>query len=268
MEQTYPEIINHDSFNQMYKLQMVLIDHYVKIEGLPKPPVDLNTRAGQKVIRDFSNRIIEELSEAYEDLLLALKYISQNSLDEAKIHIGRFNVEIADVMHFILELIIFSGLTEKDFDELILEGLNEMNIEGIYTENAPIETLLNLGRFENKYLEKTPLKFQFHFYKRLEVLEDPRKLGCYVLAPQDLFKHNNFLWSITHSFNQLNNLLKSKDWVKNEKEVNGIEYYHRLASAITEVFAYLEFCNMSELCIFYNYVDKNRINLERIKNGY
>ena len=41
---------------KIYELQKELIDHYVKIEGLPKYPLDVNTKKSQVIIKDFVGR--------------------------------------------------------------------------------------------------------------------------------------------------------------------------------------------------------------------
>ena len=51
---------------EMYRLQKVLLDSYIKIEGLPQYPVNVNLKVSQSLIKDFVGRVIEELGEGYE----------------------------------------------------------------------------------------------------------------------------------------------------------------------------------------------------------
>ena len=63
---------------KIYELQKQLIDGYVKIEGLPQYPINVNTKSSQVLIKDFVGRVIEELAEGYESMLLIDKIVVEN----------------------------------------------------------------------------------------------------------------------------------------------------------------------------------------------
>lgn len=98
-----------DKLEAIFKRQKELMKKYHVIEaasGLLQTydvPVDLDDAKGQARIKDFAWRCTEELMEAMDAY--------QN-----KTH---FEEEIADALHFLVELIILAGLTAKDMGEYI-----------------------------------------------------------------------------------------------------------------------------------------------------
>lgn len=62
-----PGIIpDYKYLEEIYQMQKNLLSGYIGIEGLPQYPVDINTKASQTLLKDFTARVIEELSEGYE----------------------------------------------------------------------------------------------------------------------------------------------------------------------------------------------------------
>jgi hypothetical protein len=82
--------------------QEQLMTKYRDIEGLPDWPISLHTHSGQKVVKDFAWRTVEELTESYEAW-----FKHRNHLD-AEPHALE---ELADAMHFFVELMIYAGMS-------------------------------------------------------------------------------------------------------------------------------------------------------------
>lgn len=62
-----PGIIPGDKYlEEIYSMQKELLSGYIGIEGLPQYPIDINTKASQSLLKDFTARVVEELSEGYE----------------------------------------------------------------------------------------------------------------------------------------------------------------------------------------------------------
>lgn len=89
----------------IFDCQRSLMAQYKAIEQLPSAPVSVHHAAGQRVIKDFAWRTVEELTESYEawekhadDHVTA----EQHALEE-----------LADAVHFFVELLIFAGITAE-----------------------------------------------------------------------------------------------------------------------------------------------------------
>lgn len=92
-----------DMLDKLYEFQKKLMDKYHPIEKLngllldENIPVEINSYRGQARLKDFMWRVIEELGEA----------MAATSEDHTK-------EEIADALHFFLELLILSNITQVD----------------------------------------------------------------------------------------------------------------------------------------------------------
>lgn len=95
--------------------QSELIEKYKKIEGMPDPPMDINTKEAQIWVKDFLWRVTEELMEAYEAKLLN--------------HDEHFLEELSDALHFYLEIFILVDCksilygVDGSMDDYFLKGM-------------------------------------------------------------------------------------------------------------------------------------------------
>lgn len=89
----------------IFARQSELMTKYQEIEGLPSPPLSLHLASAQRVLKDFAWRTTEELAEAYEALA---KHSSDDETAKAHAH-----EELADALHFFVELLIFAGITPE-----------------------------------------------------------------------------------------------------------------------------------------------------------
>lgn len=88
----------------MWAQQQNLINKYSQLEGLPSPPVMATTYAGQQILKNFAWRVVEELAEAFHEI---------NDMNEQKM-----KEELADALHFHIELLIYSGITHRGVDQM------------------------------------------------------------------------------------------------------------------------------------------------------
>ena len=74
-----PGIIPGDKYlEEIYSMQKELLSGYIGIEGLPQYPIDINTKASQSLLKDFTARVVEELSEGYESFQAISESMSKN----------------------------------------------------------------------------------------------------------------------------------------------------------------------------------------------
>jgi dimeric dUTPase (all-alpha-NTP-PPase superfamily) len=103
----------HIMLRELFSKQRELLNKYQTIEEFDGKKLSeyidengklktIHTLQSQRILKDFSWRVTEELAECCEGLFV------ENDLE----HVGE---EVADALHFLLELLIVSGLTEHDF---------------------------------------------------------------------------------------------------------------------------------------------------------
>lgn len=100
---SWPEILR-----AVFARQRELMDKYQQIENLPSAPVSLHTVNGQRVLKDFAWRSTEELAESFE--AYRAKQVADNVHDQ-DLHELHQVEEIADALHFLVELLIFAGVS-------------------------------------------------------------------------------------------------------------------------------------------------------------
>lgn len=114
---------SQDKLHLIFQRQLDLMRHYHPIEkanGLlitEDVPVNLQDSKGQYRIKDFAWRVTEELGEALEAL-----YIHSTIREH-------FDEEIADALHFLVELTILTGVSPN---ELVPEGVNGAKLEVLF----------------------------------------------------------------------------------------------------------------------------------------
>lgn len=84
---------------EVFEKQLGVMRKYAEIEKMPDWPLNVNTREGQKWFKDFLWRTTEEIAESYEAFL--------NGDETHTIE------ELADALHFFVELLILAGFDVK-----------------------------------------------------------------------------------------------------------------------------------------------------------
>jgi len=95
----------------IFAKQKTLADKYADIEGmgnlLETTKTNIDTAKGQKWIKDFAWRVTEELTEAFEALEFSEKQAEEPEIMEQ--YMEHFKEELADALHFLVELSIIAG---------------------------------------------------------------------------------------------------------------------------------------------------------------
>ena len=260
-EVNYPGI---SAFADMFALQQLLVDHYTNIEKLPEAPVDLNTKVGQDLVKDFTGRIIEELGEGFESYLLMLDMFHTGQRSEDMIpHLQNFNEEISDALHFWLELMIFSG-----YDVMTLMGwLHHFLDDKAIIGHDQLKSWFTLGEaltLQDTVHKKTPCWWVIkdHMLKD-EFLRGGRQLGN---VRRDIMKQ--FLWDITYHLQIARNTLKNKPWKQTEMMTDLQQYENAQREATAALFKFLYFAGFTKESLYVIYYKKNKINQWRIKSKY
>ena len=250
-----PQVLESGWLEKMLELQKELIDGYVKIEGLPQYPLDVDLRSSQVILKDMTARVVEELSEAFESLEEVVSIYRDESADAdpdlVKEKLQNYNEELADVIHFMLELAMYAGCSTKIVmpsheDSIQVENTNfNYNNEHRYT------------LIDAKDKDKTcPL------YKGGDMFFNDQPLS---LVTDIATKYS---WRITHLLNLSRNCLKNKPWKQDEVMTDIPKYWKYLGMAVSCMFQYMHVMGLSNQDIYYIYFKKNKINIFRQQSKY
>lgn len=257
---TYP---GHHTFPDMFELQKHLLDHYIGIESLPQYPINIHTREGQALLKDFTGRMIEELGEGFESYLIMLEMFHQGIDEEEMIpHLQNFNEEISDAIHFWLELMIYSGYEIAHLERWFIE------YAGV---NTPMFDLFgawyNLGSFlvnSEVATKKIPCRWVIKDHMlQDEFLRGGRQLGN---NRKDIMKQ--YLWDITYYLQLARNTLKNKPWKQTEMTTDFRQYESAMSKTALALFKFFYFAGFTPASLHLIYYKKNKVNQFRIKSKY
>jgi len=264
--------------HEIFSLQRGLIDKYIKIEKMPEYPVDIDIKENQIFLKDLIARIGEELSEGFESYQAMVEYydynIEQRGEDKPEEvdlipHLQNFNEELADALHFLIELFIVCNIDADDIVVYYDKLLDELGIDAIKFESDPMSTIMGYARHCN---------VQAGLYNTVEYsgprvihnndLKDEFLRGGRTLSPDVMREQKCQLWDTMHQFNLARNMLKNKPWKQTEMRTDENRFQHQLMEGLLHFMRYLDFIGMTEQSIFTIYWKKNKINHFRIKSNY
>jgi len=241
-----PSFGEQDPFDLIWDLQKNLVQEYTKIEKLPKYPLNLDVKADQLLIKDFIGRVIEEMAEAEEHLLLInlepKDVADYTGSDSPNINIDLYREELADATHFLMETLIFVFGDQKAFyNAYIKEVGDELFDEG----PSVLESSEQFVRYY-KYSEHPP--YSYTLFRDTE--------------------YPSLAWAITRELKLAANGLRNKPWKQTEVRTNTQVVHQHLMRATILFFGGLQVWGLTSELIYQVYWSKNQINHFRIKSRY
>ena len=102
-----------DMFVDIFDRQKVFMEQLKDNDILPEYPVDLTTKGGQRLIKEFIFNTIEELAEAS----FTLKNKAHKVTDDRKVDLDHYKEELGDALAYFVEICILSGFSAKEIYE-------------------------------------------------------------------------------------------------------------------------------------------------------
>ena len=281
----------------MYSLQKELLEQYIKVEGLPQYPIDVNTKKSQIILKDFVGRVIEELAEGYEALILVSKLTEKNKLWKSDYeeeeytqclnHLQNAGEEMADAMHFMLELLIYSNIQAKDIGDYLDNWLKDKVSFGVTKTLPTLAKAMQVGLSilyndpcnmvsEPKAMNKTYLLEEFESMD--EDSEDPRLVNKRIdtrfhqcgkfYNKLTYLSYKYMMWDVTYHLNIARNFLKNKPWKQSQMMTNEGAYQEEIVKAFILMMGLFLAMGISPENLYFLYFKKNRVNKFRIESKY
>ena len=212
-----PEKCKGDMLDEIFKRQTEMVFKYHPIEkknGIlldENIPINFDSSKGQYRLKDAMWRVTEELGEYYSANLIEHK-----------------QEEIADVMHFFIELIILSGIPSY---RLCYQGPDIIQ--------AKLEFIFN-GLLNSE-----------HYIKQLK-----------------FFDEEHLLWFIIHDLTLAGGCLKNKPWKQTHVRTDKLKYDIYIIEAFKGFIALCIKNNLTAEKLYNLYFRKNEVNKFRIKSNY
>lgn len=301
-----PRVITNGQYlEELFSLQKGLLDDYIKIEGLPQYPININTKKSQVLIKDFIGRVIEELAEGYESILSVRELTFTNkywynlgtaigSSEERKgfelaiSHLQNVSEEMVDALHFFLELLIYVNITPEDLKNWFINqythkrGLKEYIEEatqGKYDLNNTLDmmgftfAILEKGRIDSSHSIDLLEKYQvLHTHDEKGIDLRYLTMGSMIYTSGLSIDYPGMLWGITYVLNLARNCLKNKPW----KQSGVITDENNFRALVIEAFVAMMVLFRHMLRgklewyddLYWLYFKKNQVNHFRIKSKY
>ena len=218
---------------------MDLINEYVKIERTPAPPININTKSSQVLLKDFTGRVIEELAEGYESLIEVDALTQKNRLwqyeyDEKDMvmcfnHMQNASEEMADAMHFMVELLIYANIQPEDINEYVSRLIPATHRVGPELHNNVIAKCMIKGTSDIREMYPEILNFKYvpmrniwaHCYQDLPLPKNENLIHCGSRYNHDYYRlFKAMLWYVTYHLNIARNFLKNKPWKQSQMMTN------------------------------------------------
>lgn len=250
----------------MFEAQKALVNRYIELSRMPKLPLILNSREGQKSMKEITGHFIEELSETYQEYFDMYIHLSLNDQQTAQEKIEMFKEEIADCWHFVLEILMYAGM---DYNGLLSKVESYSPLQGWLspeTDTQVLNELFNYAKAKNDSEIVLPGKSSDYFLVSLFISKSKHTMIRVGTKQIEVFQQ--FLWNITHKVKQADNHLKNKSWKATNTEVDIQSYHGELFEMVLVFIQMLHFLSITPEDLYNIYIEKNEKNFDRIKNGY
>lgn len=240
------------TLKQMFEARRYLTDKYIErrmIQYDYRFPL-LDDGPFQDFIRQEMGNLQEEVFEAIQELEIQLDSRTAKEIDLNKIH-----EEHADVLHFWLEILLYSGLDENWLHIYTTKLLNENNIEWV----ANTDTLFNL-------IQYVQIKESFSRPIRgIQLDIDDPNFNPYLIAIKTDRLNHNLVASLKY-LNISRNHLKNKYWKTKHTPTNIESYHQNLMEGFLYYLKYLRVLGYTSNVLIETFLKKNIINIYRIES--
>jgi len=250
---------------KIFELQRELLKGYIGIEGLPPYPVDVNTKTNQVMLKDFNARATEELAEAWEyieDLWGTNKFPDQQAVTK----LYGFNEELGDVLHFLIELYIYSDISAEDINKFVAKNLgdNYNEAEGAlasffrtYQEDIRITPMVD--SVPERFLAGGNILYVDNDAEHAQIRTHQPILASMLKAGT---------WDVVYELNLARNTLKNKPWKQTGMLTDINKYKKHLLGSFWEFLVLMAALGLDQHMIYEIYDKKNKCNIFRQNSKY
>lgn len=262
---TLPYLNEGQMLEGIFIQQDNLMKTYLSKGMIPTYPLDLTIKENQEFIKKLIGWLNEEIAEASDSYSKVIKAYLEERDSVVLIRKGLQDcfIELADSMHFLVELMIFSGIDHSDILAYYEALLTQRNLEPLLTGDG-LTTALNYARHNNIFDD--PIRVARSLSWKVEfnsTLEFNIKLSEDLLPLVDLD-----CWSTVKKLLMSGNLLKKRDWTVGEKNMSLEEYHYSLMEAWLSFIKLCDLIGLDNKAIYIFYEQKNLINQDRQRNNY
>jgi NTP pyrophosphatase (non-canonical NTP hydrolase) len=256
-------------FELLFERQLITMEVLKTQNKIGDFPFNLNEKAGQKKIREYVGYLVEELTELHESYeRVVTLHLSNAPHKDIKDSLVEVNMEAADCLHFYLEILIMAGIDLETIKEFIYTGLKEENLYEAFSFNESnlLKSIFQYAASVNVNEGKHLNKRNYYLFPTLD-FDYEHKAGSKISPEYTLIYAQESFTIISKLFKALS-LLKKKEWRDSGADTDLHEFHSRLLLSFMYLIGYFDLLNLNETSILANYIIKNEIVLNRLKENY
>lgn len=256
-----PEFNKGQMLEGIFKYQTHLMDEY-KIRGMLPSVCDIQSREGQAFLKKTIYLVTEELIEAKEMYDAGMKEYLENGNKNLSVlidYLDKFFDELGDTLHFMVELMIYSGIDHDDILNYYEQLCKERNLMPLLTTDG-FTTSFNYGMQTNNFDDQVRIQTYFSMAvpgKKIKIGEE-----IHMFMRQDLLEIIGALHLAGHK-------LKKRDWSVKENELTPMQIYHfKLMDAWLYFFKMAQLTGMDAVSMYTYYEKMTFKNQDRLLTNY
>ena len=221
-------------WNKLETAQLELLKHFTKIEEIPMPEVGntnemiLQDKLSQQICHDLVSRLVEELVEMDQEIrnlhneYTGPKMIGIDSEKLATQSIEKINTELGDGICFLLELLLYSDLDEKQITTWVRTLLENA---GITPSECLLENLFKFGNYSMATIElNNYVNNKQHYSTYLIPFTDDFMRGGRFIGSGYITDLEREIFIMIVDLNLAKNNLKNRPWKKSNPKSDIQEY--------------------------------------------
>ena len=274
-----PNIESTQILGSIFELGTEQLEGYLKIEGLPSPPLDINHPQSQVILKDFIGRVIEELTEGYESTsgvanIMITKGWNINLFTHSEYkgllnHLQNANEEQADAIGFYITLLLYSNIMPEDIYKYVALNLEDKvnSLDVLMSYGAKL-----LYEINPDYIRNTGYKvFDRSLAEYFEV--DYDKVISYTPGFHTISETSHegeafYLWQVVYQLNIARNLLKNRPWKQTQVMSKEVDYQEAIVKALLMYLGFLAVQGFNSESLFGLFYRKQQLNLWRQRTNY
>jgi hypothetical protein len=249
-------------YKVMETLQKRLIDLYIEKKGQIPYPVDVNNTDSQKFIRELFGFINEEISESFEVLEYLTRNHPQMKADQTLEMVKEYNVEQADCMAFMIEILLYCNIEEADLYAYYTLLLNEARMPELICGDVLKMAFDYAKSIDHMAIMRNRAKF------RISRSTEDYHMGAATVGHVSLVETERTLFQVMYYLGLASNKLKNKYWKEETQGVNTEEFHKLIMETWLHYILYLQMNGFTEESVYLTFYRKNQINIDRINNKY
>lgn len=261
-----PIIWNKDGIVELFALYEEMFIPYRLLQQLPQAPIIIDKRSSQVILREIIGYLCEEASEA----ITVMEQITEECYKPESDHklieglFREYNEELADILHFLVKLLIYSNIDATSIKSYYLALTTERSLSNLYFPAHTLDTTFGIALFMNSMDGRlTYLGKEILFGRDETFLKAGTKVSIEILL-----EHKALMFEVIHNLNKACNTLKNKPWKQTETPTDIGKYQLYLMEAWLWLFKYYQFVGLDAQSLFSIFWYKNRLNLKRIEQKY